>query len=101
MVKIETYINKSLVEENIVSNSFIEFYFVKNAINYIIKNFVKKNSAIDLYREYVKSIAIQKNSLNSKGVIHNLEVWINKTYSNDIKKQVCIVCNNEKVWFSI
>ena len=101
MVKIETYIDDTLIDENIVSNSFIEFYFVKNSINYLSKNFVKEKTAVDLYKEYVKSIAIQKNNLNRESVIHKLEEWINKAFSKDTRKRVCIVCKNEKVWINI
>ena len=101
MVNIKTYINKKLVCEDIVSNSFIEYFYVKNAINYISKNISNSKKPIELYKEYIKSIAVQKNNSNCNSVINKLEVWINKTFVDNMKKDICIVCNNENEWISM
>ena len=72
-----------------------------NDINYISKNISKENKPIDLYKDYIKSIAIQKSNLSCNSVVNKLENWIVKTFTNNTRKDVCIVCNNEKEWISI
>lgn len=101
MVKIKTYIDSLLNSEEVITNSFIEFYFVKNAISYVAKNKDDKNNALDLYNRYVKLIALNKSNLSSDNVVMKLDVWFKKTFSNDLKKEICIVCNNEEVRISI
>ena len=83
MVKIKTYIDSLLNSEEVITNSFIEFYFVKNAISYVAKNKDDKNNALDLYNRYVKLIALNKSNLSSDNVVIKLDVWFKKTFSND------------------
>ena len=100
MVIIKTYLSDCLKLEEVISNSNAELFFVKNSINYISNN-LEKNSINSLYYDYVKSIAIDINSLNENCVVKKLESYLKKVHKIVGNKKVCIECNNEKLLFYI
>jgi len=101
MVRITTYVNTLLVHEEIVSSANVEYFFVKNAIKHVNENLNSSTSHAGLYKNYVKSIAILDHDIDENNVIKKVEKWINKTFKDNTKKEVCIECNNKKEWISM
>jgi hypothetical protein len=101
MVNIKTYVNNKLYDSSVVSSSNAEFFFVKNSISYVNSNFKGNKDVIKSYDEYLKSIAVQKFDFSNDGTVKKVELWIYNTFSNNIEKEVCIECDDEKEWIDL
>ena len=89
-VKISFFLNDEISHYCTISNVDIEFYFVKNSLSYIAKNFKSSECVKTIYYKYLNSIAITRDSYSSKNVTHKLDKWLEDVFIPHLDYKISI-----------
>tara|TARA_Y100000310_G_C20613020_1_gene779032 strand:- start:410 stop:724 length:315 start_codon:yes stop_codon:yes gene_type:complete len=100
-VKISFFSNDEIAHYCTISNVDVEFNFIKNSLSYIAKNLKPAKCVKTIYYKYLNSIAITKDSLNSKNITHKLDKWLEDVFIPHLDYKISIKIESSHDTFHI